>query len=337
MRQVTIFVSLLVSPVVSVIYGVMNRGPGNGDVRSMLWSQAFIVLTAVSLAWSARDMISLRKTAASVTAVAAAAAATTAATTATATTTAPATTADLLPNGTAHDDNDDDANNYNNVNVNHPVTHIDEQEGDSPQRPTDNLVTHIDVGDPERSTDNDHVTRIEEGDPQQHPPNSHHVDHLGEDADEAAVAAAAGGGGGGGGAGGGGDTTQSPTREEVFSPESCIFQAAEALLSVHPGSIADEDCALEALSVTVKQVPLQGLTVDTPVLQTANALHAWRMVIQHQGQVERDIRETDRWGTLEQKLVSMNAGMPFVVGIAQVGQLFSKQARLACFLELRES
>ena len=292
--------SLLASPVVSVIYGIMNRGPGNGEVRSMLWSQAFIVLTAVSLAWSARDMISLRKTAASVTAVAAAAAATAATTAATAT--AAATTADLMTTGTVHnEDDDDDDDNNNNNNVKHLVNHIDKQ-GD-PRRPTDNLVTHIDVGDPQRPTENNHVTRIEEGgDPQQRPPDNHRVNHLDDD-DGAGVGA----------------TTQRPTREEEFSPESYIFQAAEALLSGHPGSVADEDCALEALSVTVKQVPLQGLTVDTPVLQTANALHAWRMVIQHQGEVERDIRETDRWGMLEQKLISMNAGMPFVVGIAQVG------------------
>lgn len=61
--QVTVFVSLLASPVVHVIYGVINRGPaGNSQVSSMLWSQAFIVLTAVSLAWSIRDMASLRRT-----------------------------------------------------------------------------------------------------------------------------------------------------------------------------------------------------------------------------------------------------------------------------------
>lgn len=201
--QVTIFVSLLASPVVHVIYGVVNGGPGDSQVRSILWSQAFIVLTAVSLAWSVRDMITLWKT-----------------TGAAAVTPSTTTLVDPSSSGTI----------------------------------------------------------------------------LDEESQQASV---------------------------NFSPETCIIEAAEVLLSGHPGSLTDERRALEALSMAVGQAPLHGLTVDTPVLQTANALHAWRNVIQHQGEVERDIRETDRWGLLAEKYISMNAGMPFMVGIVQVGCLVS--------------
>lgn len=207
----TILVSLLASPVVSLIYGVVNRGPGDSAVRSMLWSQAFIVLTAVSLAWSVHGVITLRKIIAADAAAA------------------------EDKKGAAADDENGDAKTINGV---HGKT------GSPPGR-TRSLSANL-------------------------------------------------------------------------PPETCIIRAAEAILSGHPGSVADEDAALAVLSTTVAQARLHGLTMDSPVLQTANSLHAWSKVISHQGEVERDIRETDRWGVLEEKLVSMNAGMPFMVGIIQV-------------------
>lgn len=203
--------SLLASPVVSLIYGVINRGPGDSVVRSMLWSQAFIVLTAVSLAWSVNGVITLR---------------------------------DIIAADAAA------------------------------------------AGDPK----------------------------VADDADKADARSSNGLDG----------QTENPPPGRTSSlsgnlpPETCIFRAAEAILSGHPGSVADEDAALAVLSTTVTQARLHGLTVDAPVLQTANSLHAWSKVISHEGEVERDIRETDRWGVLEEKLVSMNAGMPFMVGIIQV-------------------
>lgn len=206
----TILVSLLASPVVSLIYGVFNRGPGDSVVRSMLWSQAFIVLTAVSLAWSMHGVMTLREIIAADAAAAA------------------------DPEGA-----DDDGGS--------------------------------------RRTSNGHDGQIE-------PPRQR--------------------------------TRSLPAS---MPPETCIIRAAEAILSGLPGSVADEDAALAALATAVTQARAHGLTVDSPVLQTANSLHAWSKVISHQGEVERDIRETDRWGVLEEKLISMNAGMPFMVGIIQVG------------------
>lgn len=210
--------SLLASPVVSLIYGVINRGPGDSVVRSMLWSQAFIVLTAVSLAWSVHGVITLREIIA-----------------------ADAAAAGDQKGGDDDDKTDDDGNNSR------------------------------------RKISENHDRGIETPQQEERPPL----------------------------------TANMP-------PETCIIRAAEAILSGHPGSFADEDAALEVLATTVAQARLHGLTMDAPVLQTANSLHAWSRVISHQGEVERDIRETYRWGVLEQKLVSMNAGMPFMVGIIQV-------------------
>lgn len=209
--------SLLASPVVSLIYGVINRGPGDSVVRSMLWSQAFIVLTAVSLAWSVHGVMTLREIIA-----------------------ADAAAAAVDPKGPAADKTDDSST----------------------------------------RTNNGHDGRTE--------PSQQRTRSL-------------------------------PVNQ---SPENCIIKAAEAILSGHPGSVADEDTALAALTTAVTQARLHGLTVDAPVLQTANSLHAWSKVISHQGEVERDIRETDRWGVLEEKLVNMNAGMPFMVGIIQVQFFF---------------
>ncbi|CAM9233433.1 unnamed protein product, partial [Scytosiphon promiscuus] len=230
LNQVTILVSLLASPVVSLLYGVVNRGPGDTLIRSLLWSQAFIALTAVSLAWSVHGVIRLR------TIIAAAAAAD-----------AAAEVADTS-----------DAGAYG-----------------------------IDGKISLKDDDNDVDQRF----PLQ---NQQRV--------------------------------QEQTKTTVnLSPETCIIKAAEAILSGHPGCVADEDVALATLVSTVRQVRRHGLTVDTPVLQTANSLHAWTKVISHQGEVERDIRETDRWGVLEEKLISMNAGMPSMVGIIQVILLATSQ------------
>ncbi|CAM9440868.1 unnamed protein product [Ectocarpus fasciculatus] len=214
LNQVTILVSLLASPVVSLMYAVINRGPGNSLVRSMLWSQAFIALTAVSLAWSVHGVITLHKTA-NAAAVAVAA------------------SSDL--NGVDNRNTDDNGDGID-----------DNDQSELSQRTLAQAET--------------------------------------------------------------------PTH---LPPETCILKAAEAILSGHPGCVDDEHAALAALSKTVRQARVHGLTVDTPVLQTANSLHAWSKVISHQGEVERDIRETDRWGVLEAKLISMNAGMPSMVGIIQ--------------------
>lgn len=100
-------------------------------------------------------------------------------------------------------------------------------------------------------------------------------------------------------------------------PEN-MNQAAESLLSRRSSSRDDEDQTLLSLAVTMGKVASYRLPVDTPVLQTAPALKAWRRVIWHQGGVEGHIRETDRWGMLGEKLMAMNAGMPFMVGIVQV-------------------
>lgn len=206
--------SLLASPVVSLIYGVINRGPGDSIVRSMLWSQAFIVLTAVSLAWSVHGVITLQKI------IAADAAA------------APAGD----PNGSDDDRADDSSRRRDSGHDGHVK---------APQQRVGSLIVKL-------------------------------------------------------------------------PPETCIIKAAEAILSGHTGSVADEDDTLAALTTAVTQACLHGLTMDVPVLQSANSLHAWNKVISHQGEVERNIRETDRWGVLEEKLVGMNAGMPFMVGIIQV-------------------
>ncbi|CAM9239840.1 unnamed protein product, partial [Hapterophycus canaliculatus] len=237
LNQVTILVSLLASPVVSLLYGVVNRGPGDSLVRSLLWSQAFIALTAVSLAWSVHGVIRLR-------AIIAAAAVADAAADATAAAAGPR---DDGPNST--DEN---------------KAHKDDKVKDHsfPQQQREQAQRQWQT------------------------------------------------------------TVQMPV---YVSPETCIIKAAEAILSADPGSVADEDVALAALISTVRQVHLHGLTVDTPVLQTANSLHAWTKVISHQGEVERDIRETDRWGVLEEKLISMNAGMPSMVGIIQVILLATSQ------------
>lgn len=206
--QVTILVSLLTSPVVSLIFGVINRGPGDSVVRSMLWSQAFIVLTAVSLAWSVHGVITLRKI---LDADAAAAAAD--------------------PRCAADDD----------------TSNADTTAGTSCHKPQ-----------------------------------------------------------------------RARALPTSLSPEACIIQAAEVILAGSPGSAADEDAALAALATTAVQARSRGLTIDTPVLQTEKSLRAWSKVISHQGEVERDIRETHRWGVLGEKLISMNGGMPLVVAIIQV-------------------
>lgn len=226
--QVTILVSVLASPVVSLFYVVINRGPGDLEVRTMLWSQAFIVLTAVSLAWSMHGVITLQKIIATADAAAAAA-------------------AKPCAMAAGGETNDDRASNN--------VTGSDEVDG---RRRKPSQV-------------------------------------QGQAQGQAAAAAQPAG----------------------LCPESWIITAAEAILSGRPGSADDEDAALATLNTAVAQVRLQGLTVDTPVLQTANSLHAWSKVVSHQGEVERDIRETDRWGVFEQNLISMNAGMPFMVGIIQ--------------------
>lgn len=236
----TILVSLLTSPVVSLIFGVINRGPGDSVVRSMLWSQAFIVLTAVSLAWSIHGVMTLRKI---LEADAAAAA-------------ADPGGAVADPGGAAAADDD--------------TSNADTAAG----------TTSCHNPQPARAL---------------------------------------------------------PTS---LSPEVCIIKAAEAILAGSPGSAADEDAALAALATTAAQARTRGLTIDTPVLQTEKSLRAWSKVISHQGEVERDIRETHRWGVLGEKLISMNGGMPFVVGIIQVRVPCARRcshATATSFLLLRTS
>lgn len=246
--------SLLASPVVSLLYGVVNQGPGDLGVRAMLWSQAFIVLTAVSLAWSVNGVITLQKIiATAATADAAAVAA------------ADPIGAVAVDDGVVTN-NGDERTSSNSNGANGIIDEIEDQRGQ-------NICSRV-------------------------------VQAQGQEAQTQAQAQAA--------------AAAAPAKTLLSSPETCIIKAAEAILSGRPGSIADEDAALATLKTTVRQVRLHGLTVDTPVLQTANALHAWSNVISHQGEVERDIRETDRWGVFEQKLISMNAGMPFMVGIIQV-------------------
>ena len=211
--QVTILVSLLTSPVLSLIFGVFNRGPGDTVVRSMLWSQAFIVLTAVSLAWSIHGVITLRKVLVEDAAAAA------------------------DPTGAA-------------------------AAAAAAEDTTNNAHTAAGINGPDHQRAQALATKL--------------------------------------------------------SPEACIIKAAEAVLSGSPHSVADEDAALAALATTAAQARSRGLTIDTPVLQTEKSLRAWSKVISHQGEVERDIRETHRWGVLGEKLLSMNGGMPFMVGIIQV-------------------
>lgn len=223
LQQVTVIVSLLTSPVVHVVYGVIGRGPGNGEVPSMLWSQTFIVLTAVSIAWSIRDLATLRRTAGAAVAIATA-----------------------------------------NLNT---------------------IPALLDIG----------------------------IDSSGRSRPSYGK--------------GGGKLDATHARDSKaamglnFSPENSILQAAEALLSEdhnQNSALDGEHRVINVFSVALRQALMHGLTADTPVLQTADALHAWRKVIQYQGGVERDIRETDRWGVLAEKLISMDAGMPFMVGIVQV-------------------
>lgn len=180
--KVIIFVSLLASPAVHVIYGVINRGPGNEGVNSLLWSQTFVVLTAVSLAWTIRDMNTLQAMA------------------------------------------------------------------------RDRLI-------PDK-----------------------------EEIDQEAL-------------------------QETSAPEICIIQSAEAILS---DSYPEETQLIEYLSSMVREAQFHRLPMDTPVLLTVPALRAWRQVIRHEMEVEIHIREADRWGVLGEKLITMNAGMPFMVGIVQV-------------------
>lgn len=109
-----------------------------------------------------------------------------------------------------------------------------------------------------------------------------------------------------------------------LSPEICIIQAAEALLSETPDISDGKDRVIKTISTAAQHAQLRGLTIDTAVLQTGASLEAWRRIIQLQCEVEHDIRETDRWVLLEGKLISMNAGMPFMVGICQVNYLGCK-------------
>lgn len=182
--------SLLASPVVHVIYGVANRGPGNAGVNTMLWSQTFVVFTAVSLAWTIRDLANLRKM----------------------------TSALSMAGGGVKGPDDEDV-----------------------------------------------------------------------------------------------------TVRETSAPEICIIQAAEYLLSArYPGSASDEDVLMRTMHRAVIDASLNRLPMDMPVLQTLPALQAWRQVIRHEMEVEVHIRETHQWGVLGEKLMSMNAGMSFMVGIVQV-------------------
>lgn len=200
-EKVIIFVSLLALPVIHVIYSILNRGLGNTTINFILWSQTFVVLSAVSIAWTSRDITTLRRM--------------------------------TRPNGTTttaifNDDDDDD-----------------------------NTGGSIAYG------------------------------------------------------------RESP--RETSAVEICIIQIAESMLSREDGPGQGEDQGLYLSVVrTAREAESHGLPIDTPVLQSAPALKAWRQVIQHQRDVEGHIRETHRWGALGEKLISMNAGMPFMVGIVQV-------------------
>lgn len=185
-----------------MIYGILNRGPGNTTVNFILWSQTFVALSAVSIAWTSRDVTTLQRM--------------------------------TRPNGTT-------------------VTGSSDEDYDDNNRKKGSIAS-----------DNDKP-------------------------------------------------------REASAAEVCIIQAAESMLSRTPGSCHDEDRNLLVSMVrTVREAAAHGLPIDTPVLQSAPALKAWRQVIRHQGVVEGHIRETHRWGAFGEKLMSMNAGMPFMVGIVQV-------------------
>lgn len=193
--------SILASPVVHVIYGIVNQGAGNAQIHSLLWSQAFVSLTAISLAWSIRDTIKLQETASAI------------------------------------------------------------KDGFAVYRAKRRSST-----------------------------------------------------------GSGDDSVHKRARRP---PESWVIRSAEALLSgvsSSPSSSSsdDEDRAVETLSETMRLARQHGQPVDSLVLQTEGGLRAWREVVDHYAEVERCIRETNRWGALEETLTNMNAGMPFMVGIVQV-------------------
>lgn len=195
--------SVLASPVVHVIYGIVNQGAGNAQIHSLLWSQAFVSLTAISLAWSIRDTIKLQDTASAI--------------------------KDCI----------------------------------AAYRAKRRIST----------------------------------DSSGDD----------------------GDQKQRAHRP----PESWVVRSAEALLSGVSSSSSsftsdDENKAVGVLYETMKLARQNGQPVDSLVLQTEGGLRAWREVVDHYAEVERCIRETNRWGALEETLTSMNAGMPFMVGIVQV-------------------
>lgn len=176
----------------------MNQGAGNAQIHSLLWSQAFVSLTAISLAWSIRDTIKLKDTS----------------------------------------------------------------------------------------------IAIKDG-----------IDAYREKRKSSTDSGCCGGDG-------------SVQKHEHRPPESWVIRSAEALLS---GVSDDEDRALEVLYETMRLARQHGQSVDSLVLQTEEGLRAWREVVGHYAEVERCIRETNRWGALQDTLTNMNAGMPFMVGIVQVG------------------
>lgn len=246
--KVIILVSLVASPVVHLMYGVFNRGPGNPTVNFMLWSQSFVVLTAVSLAWTTRDVATLKRMG-------------------------------RANAATSIGDENNDAT----IRESKPTV----------ATPGGNRSKMVTVGGGSTAAvSSGHRSMIA---------TTRRASRMVATIRRGSI---------------GSDINVS--RETSVAPEICIVQAAELLLSQRSGSSEDEDRCLFSMRNTLRTAALHGLPIDTPVLQSVPALKAWREIMKHQSGVEDHIRETHRWGALGEKLMSMNAGMPFMVGIVQV-------------------
>lgn len=241
------------------MYGVVNRGPGNPTVNFMLWSQTFVVLTAVSLAWTTRDVVTLKRM------------------------------GNANPATATGDENND--TNIRESKTALPTTKVGRSLVVTPGRGGSRMVTTIRGGS---------LADVSRGD-RRVTASTKRGSSMIATARRGSMGSDTGG-----------------SRETSTDPEICIVQAAELLLSHRSGSREDEERCLFSMRSTLRTAASHGLPIDTPVLQSAPALKAWREVMKHQSGVEDHIRETHRWGALGEKLMSMNAGMPFMVGIVQV-------------------
>ncbi|CAM9785465.1 unnamed protein product, partial [Discosporangium mesarthrocarpum] len=106
----------------------------------------------------------------------------------------------------------------------------------------------------------------------------------------------------------------------------CILEAAETMIAQDSCNEEGDAIAAAAIESMLEKANELHLPVDTPVLQTADSLRAWKQVLHHQRKVEEDIREVDHWEERELKLVSINAGMPCMVCLVQ--GVFLATARL---------